>query len=317
MNAMNIRRLLKTAFVIPAISSFLLGGASQAQTLVNPPIWMPMTMLNVNFDTNTFRLDVVDEAVKLGTNVYPVLTVATNGTYDPSKPWGILNGTAYSRRLGWDDPNRLNSDVSLRITNLISRVYGPNAMLWIECLSRSPGLEAYLAIGKYGVNVDKNATNADGSVIIDYSLNAYSGIFGTAGSSTKWKWDGQMDHNTYAVDLAAITQTNQLFTATYKVYVGDSAGNEILNADNSSASATEVWTWQGPASLYPPALKIQNKLVIDWPANCTNYVVECAETADASTWNAMTNCPVAIDGRTVILVDPAHAKRFFRLRSAP
>jgi hypothetical protein len=275
-----------------------------------------MTMLNVNFDTNTLRLDVVDEAVKVGTNVYPVLTVATNGTYDASKPWAVLNGTAYSRRLGWDDPNRRNADTSLHISNLLFNAYGPEAAIWIECVSRSPGLEAYLAIGKFGVNTNNSATNADGSVIIDPALNAYSGIFGTAGSSTKWKWDGQMDHNTYAVRLCDITVTNQLFTATYKVFVGDSAGNEILNPDSSSASTTEVWTWQGPATLVPPALTILNKTVVGWPGTSTNYVLESAQTLDSPVWTCVTNKPLVIDGSSLILVEPNCAQRYFRLRLA-
>ncbi len=79
---------------------------------------------------------------------------------------------------------------------------------------------------------------------VDPTINAYSGIFGTAGSSTKWQWDGRMDHNTYAVSLSDITAAGQLFSATYKVYVGDAAGNEILNPDLSSASSLETWTWQ-------------------------------------------------------------------------
>lgn len=270
----------KTALLVNALALFLGTGICQGQTQINPPIWMPMTMLNVNFDTNALKLDVVDEAVKLGTNVYPVLAVATNGTYDPSKPWGVLNGAAYSRRLGWDDPNRKAGNPALLISTLITNAYGPGACIWIDCIARSPGLEAYLAIGKYGVNVNNNATNADGSVIIDPALNAYSGIFGTAGSSTKWKWDGQMDHNTYAVSLWNIAVTNQLFTATYKVYIGDRLGNEILNPDGSSASTLEVWTWQGPSTLVPPTLTIQNKLAVNWPGACTNYVLESTDTLD-------------------------------------
>ena len=48
-----------------------------------------MTMLNVNFDTNALKLDVVDEAVKLGTNVYPVLIAAPPTALTiRHKPWG-------------------------------------------------------------------------------------------------------------------------------------------------------------------------------------------------------------------------------------
>jgi hypothetical protein len=314
MKLSKIQSQIRTSLIVAALAVATFGQITSAKAQYSsPPIWMPMTMLNVTYDTNSHRLDVVDEATKLGANVYPVLTVATNGTYDPAQPWGVLNGTAYSRRLGWDDANRKNADISLRILNQITNAYGADAGIWIESVSHSPGLNAYLAVGKYGVNAT-GATNADGTVIVDPTANSYSGIFGTAGSSTRWKWDGQMDHNTFAVSLSDIIETNQLYTATYKVYVGDSLGNEILNADGSSASTTEVWTWQGPTTLVPPVLTILNKVVVEWPCTSSNYAVETAQTLDSPSWTTVTNTPGVIDGKTIILVDPTDSQRYFRLR---
>jgi hypothetical protein len=91
--------------------------------------------------------------------------------------------------------------------------------LWIESIAQDAALKCYLAIGRYGVNANNTTT-------VDPAINAYSGIFGTAGSATKWQWDGKMDHNTYAVSLSDITAPWQLFSATYRVYVGDAVGNE-------------------------------------------------------------------------------------------
>jgi hypothetical protein len=221
-----------------ALAGATFGMALSAHAYSSPPSWMPMTMLNVSFNPGTLKLDVVDQATKMGVGVYAGLTLAPLGTYDPTQPYAVLNGTQYSRRLGWDDANRIgNTDPSLLINNLIQATYGAGASLWIDCLSKSTGLESYLAVGKFGVN-------ADNTQVVDPALNAYSGIFGTAGSDTKWKWDGKMDHNTYAVGLDYITSPGQLFAATYKVYVGDALGNEILNPDTSSASTMETWTWQ-------------------------------------------------------------------------
>lgn len=194
-----------------------------------------MTMLMASFDSTTMKLSVMDPTI------VPVLTLAPAGTYDPAQPWAVLNGTEYSRRLGWDDLNKNNPDPATHILNQIQTTYGAGASLWIESVSKSAGLESYLAVGMYGTN----------------SPNAYDGIFGTAGSSTKWQWDGLMDHNTYAVSLVDITTPGQLFSATYKVFVGDAAGNEILNPDLSSASTLETWTWQAvpePTSMSLAAL---------------------------------------------------------------
>ena len=143
-----------------------------------------MTMLNVTYDATSKAISVVDESTKLGTGVYPTLTAAggtydatTNvydpsyETYDPSQPWSILNGTAYSRRLGW-----YTTDSSLQST--IQATYGSDASIWIKIIGGSSELKSYLAIGKYGINDDNSTT-------LDTTIDAYSGIFGT---------DGQFGH---------------------------------------------------------------------------------------------------------------------------
>jgi hypothetical protein len=222
-----------SSFRAPALAVAILGTLATAHAQYStPPQWMPMTMLNVSFNTGTLRLDVVNPSV------VPVLSLAPLGTYDPGQPWSVLNGTAYSRRLGWNPAPGFSLAT-------IQATYGSGAGIWIESLSESAGLESYLAIGKYGVNANNTTT-------VDLAINAYSGIFGTAGSSARWQWDGMMDHNTYAVSLSDITSPNELFSATYRVYVGDSLGNEILNPDSSSASTVETWTWQGPATVPEP-----------------------------------------------------------------
>lgn len=228
---------MRALFRAPALAVAILGtlGSAYAQ-YSNPPTWSPMTMLTVSFDTNSLRLDVVDQATKLGAGVSPVFTLAPLGTYDPTQPWGVLNGTMFSRRLGWDDVNKNKTD-GTAILDEIHAAYGAAASLWIQSISQDPALRCYLAIGRYGVNADNTTT-------VDPAINAYSGIFGTDGSSTRWLWDGRMDHNTYAVGLSDFSDPAQLFSATYKVYVGDAAGNEILNPDLSSASTIETWTWQ-------------------------------------------------------------------------
>jgi len=249
MKLIAVRTKIKSSFRAAALAVALLGTLASAHAQYsNPPVWMPMTMLNVSFDTATLNLDVVDQATKMGAGVYPVLTLAPVGTYDPAQPWGVLNGTEYSRRLGWDDVNKNQTD-GTAILDKIHTTYGPGANLWIECIAQDPALKCYLAIGRYGVNANNTLT-------VDPAINAYSGIFGTAGSSIRWQWDGKMDHNTYAVSLSDITGPGHLFSATYKVYVGDAAGNEILNPDLSSASTIETWTWQAVAVPEPAALSL-------------------------------------------------------------
>jgi hypothetical protein len=156
------------------------------------------------------------------------------GQYDPAQPWSVLQNSAFSRMLGWwagtgSAPATLQSN--------IEAAYGADAGIWIESVSQSAGLNTYLAIGKYGVNGNNTMT-------VDPGAHGYTGIFGTAGSSTRWRWDYQMDHNTYAVPWASLSPDQQ-YAATYKVYIGDGAGNELAAA--TGASSLETWTWQAPA----------------------------------------------------------------------
>jgi len=245
---------IKTALRIAALAAVVSGHNAIAQTYSTPPTWSPMTMLNISFDTNSDRLSIVSEASRLGPGVYPALVFNTkaNGSadttnttpahFDPSKPWSVLNGTVFSRRLGWYDPA---SSSATNVLSQVQAVYGSGASVWISSLSKSDGLQSYLAVGRFGVN-SLGTTNADGTPVIDASAGGYSGIFGTAGSSTNWQWDGQMDHNVYAVALTNLVSSNQLLSATYKIYIGDSSGNEVAAA--TGASTTTTWTWQVPAA---------------------------------------------------------------------
>ena len=51
-----------------------------------------------------------------------------------------------------------------------------------------------------------------------------------------------MDHNAYAVAMEDITASNQVFTATYRLYIGDADGNPVARYGNT----TTTWTWLGP-----------------------------------------------------------------------
>jgi hypothetical protein len=247
--------LTSTLILVAALMWSLTASARAASV---PPTWSPMAMLNVSYNAAAQRLDVMDEAAssKLGVGIYPVLVLDTLSTGNPNPgstvygtfadPWSALNGKAFSRMLGWYDPNSTKTD-GTALKDEIQAAYTINGVtpsIWIQLESRSDGLESFLAVGKYGVNANNTQT-------VDATLGAYSPIFVDVNS--KWHWDYQMDHNAYAVSGAYLTSPNQLFTATYKVYVGDAQGNEILNADGSSPSCEEIWTWQGPSFVPEPA----------------------------------------------------------------
>ncbi len=209
----------------------------QTPAYSTPPSWMPMTMLNISFNsaTNKLAIDPTTFAAPLSTNTNMMGAPAGIASFDPAQPYAVLNGTAFSRRFGWYDPNEM---AATAILPAVQAVYGAGASIWIQSLTQSPGLSTYQAIGSNGLDMS----------------NMYPGIFGTAVSSTKWKWDGMMDHNTYAVPFGSITKPNQYFSAYYKIYVGDATGNELLVNKNgvkvASAATDTTWGWQGPPFVF-------------------------------------------------------------------
>jgi hypothetical protein len=236
---MKTRTSLAAAILILSLS--IVGQVYAAYS--DPPTWQGMTMLNISFNTATNTLDVVDQStttyaggVPLALNTLPGgrvdegATITTYGTFAP--PVNVLDNTAFSRRLGWNPTNYGIGQLTLQ--QRIESVYGTGASVWINLISKTSGLESYVAVGKTGLGTSPL-----------YPLTPYAGIFGTAGSDTKWHWDYLMDHNTYAVPAAYLV-ADKTYSATYDVYIGDSLGNKI------GASTLETWTWKAPHTIPAP-----------------------------------------------------------------
>jgi hypothetical protein len=256
MSSNRTRKQIGSPWILPALAAAVVTLAASASAAYSmPPSWMPMAMLVVGFDPGTGTLSVQDQAthpslqppsspyvqLALGTDAMgrPDPAATDFADYDPAQPWSVLQDKAFSRMLGWwagsgSAPETLASS--------IEAAFGPDAGIWIEAVSQSAGLETYLAVGRYGVNVDNTTT-------VDPFAGGYTGLFGTDGSSTRWRWDYAMDHNTYAVPWELLSP-GQLYSARYKVYIGDAAGDELPAA--VGASTFETWTWQAPAHVPVP-----------------------------------------------------------------
>ena len=210
----------------------------QAFAYSTPPWWYPMVMPGITYSNGHLAVTSPGAPAALAPNTQANGNPDYTGTasFDPTKPWSVLNGTYFSRRFGWNDPN-LGTPLP-DIYTTIRSIYGQGANIWIEVTSQSPQLKSYQAVGQYGVN-------ADDSQNVDPAVHGYSGIFGTNGSLARWKWDGVMDHNAYAVALSDITSSNQLFSATYRIYIGDANGTDLAPA----AAISTTWQWQGPATV--------------------------------------------------------------------
>ena len=137
-----------------------------------------------------------------------LLALPAGYTFDSRSNYFVLNGKAYNYQYAWNPGGTFSPPAG--------------AAVWIECLSASPGLECYDGPGNKVITPPRT----------------YAPIFGTAGSSTRWKWYGQMAHNSYAV----LNPTNTVYSAQYRIYFGD----ETTGAPEAYASygdATMTLTW--------------------------------------------------------------------------
>jgi hypothetical protein len=278
----------------------LLAASGRAYSL--PPDWDPMLMLNVTLNASN------QLAVQTTTDVIP-LTIApgaydsTNQTYDlsvvsfdPAQPYAVLNSTAYSRVLGWYDEGTDNVPGGDDFYHTYAAQLSGN-YLWIEKTGGSPEVKTY--------TVTEDQTGDPGT--------PYTPIFGTSGSSMKWLWDGYMDHNAYAVALADINSANQLFTATYHLYIGDMNGNPV----SGYGDTTTTWSWHGPAVPVVPAPGIaltNSQIAISWATTVTNLTLVSVDWLTETNWVAVTNPPVFLNGRATVILNPSSAQKFFQLQ---
>jgi hypothetical protein len=266
-----------------------------------PPPWDPMLMLNVTLDaSNQLAVETTPAIIRL--TVAPGAYDATNHTYDlsavtfdPAQPYAVLNGTAYSRVLGWYDQGTTGANGDDFYDTYAAQLNGNS--VWIEKTGGSPELKAYF--------VNEDVTGDPGT--------PYTPIFGTDGSPAKWRWDGKMDHNAYAVALGYLTTSNQLFTATYHLYIGDADGNPVTGYGDT----TTTWRWQGPAVAVVPAPGIAGtnaQVVISWPPTVTNLTLVAAASLATTNWATVTNRPIPLNGKSAVILEPSAAQQFFRLQ---
>lgn len=98
--------------------------------------------------------------------------------------------------------------------------------IWIERLSQDAALEAYLR---------------------PPATPEYAPVFEADGD--RWKWSGAMTHNVYAV----LDPVEDSYSATYRVYIGDSTTGDALQG---YGSAEVTWEWTATPVPEPASLAV-------------------------------------------------------------
>lgn len=143
-----------------------------------------------------------------------------------------------------------------------------------------------------------------------YSANPklWQPIFGTAGSPTTLAWDGVMFHPA----VTAPPGTNP-YHATFEAYLVDLATGQPI--PNSSTGPFQLrWTNMPDGR---PALDIQWTVRIRWPDGPRSWLLEQTTDLNSGQWESVPAEPMILDGHRTVFLDPAAARRFYRLRPAP
>jgi hypothetical protein len=301
---MHLPTKISRAKILWAQAMLPLAVAVAAGAYAPPPDWDPMLMLNVMLNaSNQLAVETTSDLIRL--TVAPGAYDSTSKTYDlsvvtfdPAQPYAVLNGSAYSRVLGWYDQGTTGANGDNFYDTYAAQLNGN--YVWIEKTGGSPELMTYF--------INEDVTGDPGT--------PYTPIFGTDGSSSQWRWDGKMDHNAYAVALKYFTTTNQLFTATYHLYVGDAAGNPVPGYGDT----TTTWRWQGPAIAVVPTPGIARaaaQILISWTPTVTNLALVAADSPTTTNWTAVTNTLFSLNGKTAVTLNPSASQEFFRLQLTP
>jgi len=166
----------------------------------------PMIHVDIFYDYSAHKMHAT---LDTSHGVPHMLPLPEGYAFAASSNYSVLNGKAYSLQYAWN-PGGIFAPP-------------PNAAVWIECLSSSPGLENYDGPGNKNENPPR----------------PYTPILGAAGSPKLWRWYGRMAHNAYAVH----NPVTAVLTAEYRVFFGDQAtGARDAFLDYDEATVTLTWT---------------------------------------------------------------------------
>lgn len=253
--------------------------SANSATLTSVPMQGGMAMPMVSYNAGDGKIHVMMpmEIPQLT----PLLVSNPGDNFDPGDPW-----------FNTVDPSGQGASFSRRygfVMDANTDLLPANTQIWIRKLSGSPELKGF----RYKETAPK----------------AWEPIFGTDGVTNALYWNGMMFHPAFT----APPGTNDL-AATFEVYLLDTiTGLEVPN----SSSGPLVFDWTNVAD-GRPTLSLAQRIVVGWPSGtATNWVLESASTANSTTWTAMTNAPVNVDGLPSVVLPGGAAQQYFRMRYVP
>jgi len=220
----------------------------------------------------------IDSAVPQFT---PLLMSNPGDGFDPADPW--------YREL---DPSQQGLAFSRRygfVMDPQTDLLPAGTQIWLRNLSASAGISFF----RYSSSAPK----------------AFDPIFGANGTTNALSWSGLMFHPT----VTALPGTNA-YSATCQAYLLDVTTG--LEAPGSSSNPF-VWNWTDLPD-GRPTLSLASRLVVFYPAAAAaQWALEGADSLDSGVWTPVTNAPMALEGRTAVVLPASETRSFFRMRLIP
>lgn len=249
--------------------------AARAATLTTVPMQGGMVMPMISYNTAADALEVMMPSTV--PQLTPLLISHPEDRFDPASPW-----------YGDLDPGAAGMSFSRRygfVMDIDSDPLPADTEIWIR---KTAGPEELLCF-RYAA-----------------TPGTWEPIFGTRGSPASLYWNQMMFHPAFA----ALPGTNG-FEATFEAYLVDTTTGQERPG---SATDPMVFTFTNRPDGRPEVMA-GLAIAIDWDAAATNYLLEAAEAPDATTWTEVTNTPMAVDGRSMIMLTPGEADgQVFRMR---
>jgi hypothetical protein len=246
-----------------------------AATLNAVPMQGGMVMPMISYHSQEGRLRVMlDPTVP---QLTPLALSNPGDGFQPGDPWFEAL-----------DPSGEGRSFSRRygfVMDAMTEMLPGGTAIWLRMISSSPGLSVH----RYSNSEPK----------------AFEPIFGTAGTTNALHWNGMMFHPVFSAPPGTTAHT-----ATFEAFLVDTATGQPV-PDSSTGPMVFNWTNSGEAR---PELLIEHRIVIPWPANATNYVLEGTASIPNVPWSVVTNQPVVIDGRSAVVIDKSDSRKFFRMK---
>jgi hypothetical protein len=256
------------------------GGVSTARAavLTSVPMQGGMVMPMISYHADHGHLHVMMPGEV--PQLTPLLVSNPGDQFDPADPWFDAL-----------DPSRQGLSFSRRygfVMDANTDPLPPQTAIWLRKISGSPELSFY----RYSGSPPK----------------LWQPIFGTAGTTNALYWNGMMFHPA----VTAPPGTNAL-SATFEAYLVDTqTGAEIPGSSTGPFVLSFTNVPDGR-----PALELAQRILVFYPLDATNWVLEATDTLPGGVWSDVTNAPVTIGGRAAVVLEPGDPRRFFRMRLAP